>query len=88
MVTKRPAERQTFTTQEVARRWGVNRDKVVAFIRDGQLPAMNLSLGQMPRYRIRREDLEAFEQSRMAVQAEHPRRRRRKRSTGNTVEFF
>lgn len=40
------------------------KNGVRMLITDGLLPAINLSKGRMPRYRIRQEDLDAFLRSR------------------------
>ena len=63
-------EKQKFTPPEIARLWGVSVEKVVAFIRSGELRAMNAASpgrNQRPRYLIDVADLEDFERRRAAV---------------------
>lgn len=76
------AERTKVTPPELAARWGVNPDKVLFFIRSGELKAFDASLlpGQgRPRYLIDEADIEAFENSpRRLAQAPLPRPTRRK----------
>lgn len=53
------------TTTEVAKRWRVHRRVVLQWIKLGQLPAANFSLpGMQDRWKIREDDLVAFEKSR------------------------
>ena len=79
---------ESFTTAEVAARWKTNRDKVLGFIRDGELPAINLSRGsERPRFRIRREDLETFEKSRLVASPTKPTQRRRS-ANSSVKEYF
>ncbi|MDZ4784054.1 MAG: helix-turn-helix domain-containing protein [Planctomycetia bacterium] len=81
--------KRKFTPPEVARLFGVEPGKIIAWIRTGELRAINgaTKRGQRPRYLIDVADIEAFERSRQVipVPAASPRR---KRSTENVVEFF
>jgi predicted site-specific integrase-resolvase len=54
------------TPPEVARLWGIATEKVLAWIRSGELRAVNAAttLGGRPRYLIDVDDLAAFERSR------------------------
>jgi hypothetical protein len=65
----KPAERRKITPPQLAKQWGVNVAKVVAFIRAGELPAINLAArGTVrPRYAIDVADVEAFEAGRRIV---------------------
>jgi len=76
------------TPPELASRWRVSADKVLGFIRRGELRAINLAtlLGGRPRYRIIAEDAIAFEERR-AVKQTPPTQRRRRRSS-QVTEFF
>lgn len=59
--------KQTYTTDEIASRYGVNISKVIAWIKSGDLAAINVARcphGERPRYRITQEALEAFERAR------------------------
>lgn len=79
------------TTSELARRWRVSANKVRAFIKHGELRALNLATKPCgrPRYRIAEDALEQFETERaVAVRvAPHGRRRHEKSNTG-IIEFF
>lgn len=82
-------ERNKLTPPEVARQWGVSIDKVLTWIRSGELRALNLAtrLTGRPRYRIDVNDLRDFEQRRAVIPPSPPERRRRK-STADVIEFF
>jgi hypothetical protein len=72
-------ERKVWTPPELARRYGVNPDKVVSWIDAGELAAMNLATttGGRPRYKITDEAVQAFEARRAVVPAAPVRRRKR-----------
>lgn len=61
------ADRQYLTPDDVAKRMRVSREKVGKWIREGELPALNVSQSRLPRFRIRPEDLEVFERRKMVV---------------------
>lgn len=65
------------TPPAVARAYGVNVGKVLAWIRSGELRAVNLASrpGGRPRWRISADAIAQFEARRLAV-APRPRRRR------------
>jgi hypothetical protein len=75
----RPADRQTaagtpkrsnhFVPRELAARWGVCVDKVLNFIRSGELRAFNVAskTSKRPRYRISVAEVERFEQETRAA---------------------
>ena len=70
--------RKWFTPPQVAERYRVAVDKVLAWIHSGQLRAVNVAarVGGRPRWRIDESDLLAFEQRRVAVPtAPKPKRR-------------
>ena len=75
------------TPPMVARYYRVKAEKVLGWIKSGQLRALNVSNGTRPRYRIDPADLMVFEQRRAVVPPAKPVRRRRKRS-GDVIEFF
>lgn len=58
-----------FTPPQLAKLWGVSPEKVYAFIRSGQLRAINLASrqGGRPRYAIDPADVAEFEGSRQVV---------------------
>ena len=65
-----PAD-QPMTVPEVARILRVRRNKVLAWIKTSALKAVNITerVGGRPKYRIRRDDLDAFLTLRNTVQA-------------------
>ncbi len=75
--------RQKISPPTLAKMWGVSADKIVGFIRSGELKAIDVSSDResvRPRYLIDRADIEAFELSRAVVApAPKPKRRRRRR---------
>ena len=75
------------TPPDVARRLAVKPDRVIAWIRSGELRALNVSDGRVrPRFRIDPADLEEF-LARRAVQPP-PRRQRRRKRPPDVIEFF
>jgi excisionase family DNA binding protein len=66
---------------------GVNRDKVLRWIRSGELKAANVSDATRPRYRVAREDLQRFLEARSAAPSRTLPKRRRRRPAAVT-EFF
>lgn len=82
-------DRKGLTPPEVASLYGVEPAKVIAWIRAGELPAVNLATrpdARRPRYRIREADLDVFEQRR-AVKPPSPPATRRPRRTSERVFF-
>ena len=73
---------------EIARRYTCDPHKVAAWIRSGELRAVNLatSAGGRPRWRISPSDLALFEAARSA--GPQPRTIRRRRRDPSIVEFF
>jgi hypothetical protein len=76
------------TPPEVAAMWGISPDKVTAWIKSGELRAIDASTrrGQRPRYLIGLDDLQDFE-ARRAVTPD-PKPRRRRRPPDDTIEFY
>lgn len=63
-------EHQKLTPPEVARLFRVSNSKVLTWIRNGELRAVNVATrmgGFRPRYRIDREDIAAFERWRQVI---------------------
>jgi hypothetical protein len=85
-------ERRKVSVPHLAKEWGVAPAKVFAFIKSGELKAIDISTsrGQRPRYLIDRADIEAFEQSRQVIPdaGESATRKLRRRATGNVKEYF
>lgn len=75
------------TPPEVAKMLRVSAEKVLGWIRQGELKAVNVSLRTRPRYRISRKSLDDFLRLR-EVQPPPPRsrERRRKRPEGGPVD--
>ena len=77
--------------QDLAQRYGVSINKVLAWIADGSLVAIDVSRrrGQRPRWRISPDAVAAFEAARSssasAPPTQPPRRRRR---DARVIEFF
>ena len=82
--------RTKLTTTEVAQLWGVSVGKIMTWIRNGELRAINVAqrLGGRPRYRIDVADLTDFE-NRRAYQPDVPvPRRPRKRRDDYVYKYF
>ena len=77
------------TPPRVAELLGVNETKVLAWIRAGELGAVNVALrkGRRPRWRVAQADLEAFLARRSATPPAQVTRRRR-RTLFDVIEFF
>lgn len=84
--------RRNLRPPEIARRYGVNIRKVLAWIRTGELVALDLSsrTSSRPRYSVTPEALEAFEKSRRVVPdgGESTTQRLRRRARTNGVKEF
>jgi excisionase family DNA binding protein len=82
------AAKETFTAPQVAERLGVGHDKVLLWIKRGELQAANLAttLDGRPRYGVSQTDLARFLTNRAVVPAAPVVRRRRKQT--DTKEFF
>jgi len=81
------------TPPELAARWGVAPEKIVFFIRSGELRAIDASRirgrGHRPRYLIDEADIEAFEAARQVTPASPtPQRRRRPALPPDFVRHF
>jgi hypothetical protein len=71
---------QGYSVADLCRRWRVSPDKIRAFLRKGELVAVNLAsnLAGRPQWRITHESVERFELRRSsAPPPKVPRRRRR-----------
>ena len=80
--------RKKLTPPELARLWGVSHDKVLAWIRSGELAAINVAtkLGGRPQYKIDVEELKAFEKRRTVLPQLTSRRHK---DTGDgIIQFF
>ena len=84
------ANSTTLTVADVAGRYGVTESTVLAWVRSGELRAVNVgrsARARKPRWRITPAAVEAFEAARTAapVAPASPRRRPR---TADVVEFY
>lgn len=77
------------TPPQLAERWGVSPDKVLAWIRAGELRASNIAkrAGGRPRYLIDPADADAFWARRSVEKPQPPTKRRKWQDTGVT-EYF
>ncbi|MBM4069106.1 MAG: DNA-binding protein [Planctomycetes bacterium] len=78
------------TPPKFAKLLGVDADKILAFIRTGQLAAVNLAVNPQgkPRYRIALADAERFLQSRATTPPAAKPRRRRRTIAAPVKEYF
>jgi len=76
------------TPPELARRWRVSPEKILALVARGELAAFNIALrlGGRPRWRIRLADVERFETARAAVPT--PKAPRRQKAPADFVEYY
>jgi hypothetical protein len=81
--------KKKLTPPEVAKLFGVEPGKIIAWIKAGELRAINGATrrGDRPRYLIDLDDIAAFERSRAVVPPPAPVQRRR-RPASDVVEFF
>ena len=81
--------RTKMTPPELARQWGVGSDKILNFIKSGELRAIDASSrrGGRPRYLIDVSDVAKFEAAREVCPTTSRPSRRRKPTSG-VVEFF
>jgi excisionase family DNA binding protein len=80
----------TLKPKQVAERLGVNSDKVLAWIRAGELSAINVAqkASGRPRYRIDPVDLAAFEAHRRIYPKRQAPQCRRRRRPADAIEYF
>jgi len=78
------------TPPQIAERYGVSPDKVLGWIRTGELRALNVAtrLGGRPRYSVDEEDLVAFEKRRQVQPQGRQHTRRQRPGVSNVIEFF
>lgn len=82
--------RTKVTPPQLARAWQISPDKVLGWIRSGELRAFDVSTrpGQRARYRIDLRDIEDFEARRSVVIKADRSTRRRASNNGSVKEFF
>jgi len=77
------------TPPQVAERFGCKADKVLGWIKRGELRAVNLGDKTRPRWKIRPADLEAFEERRSNLVTIAPRKpRQRRKPDDSVIEFY
>jgi len=83
-------EKTKVSVPALAKEWGVSTAKIAAFIKSGELRAINIATtaGQRPRYLIDRADIARFEQSRAVVPSMAPVARRLRRPAASHREYF
>ncbi len=83
--------RSKLTPPALAKLWGISPDKIVGFIKSGELRAIDISRNRgsvRPRYLIDQRDVEAFEQGRMVIPPAPKATRRRRRRDPSVKEYF
>jgi hypothetical protein len=82
--------RTKVTPPQLAKEWGLAPEKILTWIKTGQLQAINVatSPGGRPRFLIDRADVAAFELTRTVVTPPTPRSRPRRRKSPDVIEFF
>lgn len=80
----------TITPPELANRWGISPDKVLNWIRKGDLKAINVASAHniRPTYRITEDAIEAFSSQRQPIPQTPIPRKRRRRQDADVIEFF
>lgn len=76
------------TPPEVAQMWGIATAKILAWIRSGELKAIDASTrrGKRPRYLIDVEDLKAFEERRLVRQP--PKTSRKPQRPADVTSYY
>jgi len=82
--------RTKLTPPQIARMWGIKCHKVLAWIRSGELKAMNAAekLGGRPRYLVDKSDLAAFEKGRQVIPTPLQSNRRKHKNDSCVTEYF
>jgi hypothetical protein len=79
-----------FSPADVAERYGCDVHKVLAWIRSGELRAINVAAKRAaikPRWRINPDNLAAFEAARACSKSE-PTPRRQRKNGAQVIEYF
>jgi len=83
-------ERKKITPPQLADRYGISPDKVLVWIRSGELRAIDASTkrGGRPRFLIDESDIEDFEKRRAVVPAVRTRPARPRERDESIIEFY
>lgn len=83
-------ERRKVTVPQLARQWGVSPNKVLGFVRNGELRAVNLASqgSTRPRYAIDIDDIAEFERKRQVVVDQRTEPVKRRRTAVSIRKFF
>ena len=78
------------TPPALAKRWGITPEKIIAFIRRGELRAFDVASpgSNRPRFRIPADAVVEFENRRSAKQPAKVARRKRKKQDDSFVNYF
>jgi Helix-turn-helix domain len=80
-----PQQRTKLTPPQLAAEWGIEPEKIIGWIRAGELRAVNVASradGKRARWLIDRDDIAAFEAARSSKPAPRPDPVRRQRALG------
>lgn len=91
MVDEAPDNLKKVTPPILAEAWRATPEKIIALIRSGELPAIDVSLTPgvgRPRYLIGLDDIRAFEQRRRVVPPPASQATRKTRQSSDVIEFF
>jgi excisionase family DNA binding protein len=72
----------------LAKQLGVAREKIIEFIRRGELRAINLSEGVRPRWRISEDDWQTFLAAKSNQRPVKKTTRRKTSGSGSVIEFY
>lgn len=80
----------SLTVPQIAERFAVDRDCVIAWIKSGQLVAIDVSRrrAKLPRWRVTPEALRDFEAARANVKPRQERTRPKRGRAADFVEYF
>ncbi len=89
VLAHRNGDKTKLTPPELARLWGISPDKVLTWIRRGELRAINVATTRngRPRYLIDIDDIRSFE-ARRSVVTRTTVRRGTKHKNSEVIEFF
>ncbi len=86
-----PAGRTKLTPPQIAKRFGIDVNKILGWIRSGELRAINgarKANGTKPRFLVDVADLEAFERSRQVSPPPAPAPRARRSKPSDVIQYY